>query len=64
MKSRNKPPVETNFGLMDDNITLIIALNSVRPSDSSSLMRFIKILIRPEGFAEVSSRLDGIQFGK
>jgi hypothetical protein len=49
---------------MDGNITVIIAFNSVRPSDSSYLIRFIIILIHPAGFDEVSSYLDGVQVGK
>jgi hypothetical protein len=51
-------------GLMDGNISVIIAVNSARPFDSSYLMRFIKIFIHPAGFAEVSSLLNGVHFGK
>jgi hypothetical protein len=47
MNRCNTRPVETQFGLMDENVTVIIAVNSVRPSDSSYLMNFIKVLLIP-----------------
>jgi hypothetical protein len=54
MNTCNTRPVKKKVGLTDDNITVTIAVNSVRPSDGTYLMRFIKVFNHPTGFVEIS----------